>query len=168
MTAAGVSADNADRTGNRADNADDLLHRHALMQQQHRKEADGDRVHAVDERCQRCSRQLGAVLLQTDGQHIAAQTEHDNVFPVAALDPARLAVRVGLTQALQDGHGDGRDDVAQAQQRERLNHIEQYLACRVQAAPENRGQRKQQAGCFIVLLLLHSLSTPLLCIMLLL
>ena len=165
MTAAGVSPDDADRTGNRADNADDLLHRHALMQQQHRKEADGDRVHAVDERCQRCSRQLGAVLLQTDGQHIAAQTEHDNVFPVAALDPARLAVRVGLTQALQDGHGNGCDDVAQAQQRERLNHIEQYLACRVQAAPENRGQRKQQAGCFIVLLLLHSLSTPLLCIL---
>ena len=56
-------------------------------------------------------------------------------------------------------------DPAQAQQRERLNHIEQYLACRVQAAPENRGQRKQQAGCFIVLLLLHSLSTPLLCIL---
>ena len=142
MTAAGVSADDAYRTGNRADNADDLLHRHALMQQQHRKEADGNRVHAVDERCQRCACQLGAVLLQTDGQHIAAQTEHDNVFPVAALDPARLAVRVGLAQTLQNGHGDGRDDVAQAQQRERLNHIEQYLACRIQAAPENRGQRK--------------------------
>ena len=165
MTAAGVSADDADRTGNRADNADDLLHCHALMQQQHRKKADGDRVHAVDERCQRCSRQLGAVLLQTDRQHIAAQAEHDNVFPVAALDPARLSVRVRLTQTLQDGHGDGRDDVAQAQQRERLNHIEQHLACRVQAAPENRGQRKQQAGCFIVLLLLHSLSTPFLCIL---
>ena len=168
MTAAGVSADDADRTGNRADNADDLLHRHALMQQQHRKEADSDRVHAVNERCQRCARQLGAVLLQTDRQHIAAQTEHDNIFPVTALDPARLSVRVGFAKALQDGHGNGCDDVAQAQKRERLNHIEQYLACRVQAAPENRGQRKQQAGCFIVLLLLHSLSALLLCIMLLL
>ena len=165
MTAAGVSPDDADCTGNCADNADDLLHRHALMQQQHRKEADSDRVHAVNERCQRCARQLGAVLLQTDGQHIAAEAEHDDEFPVAAFDPARLAVRIGFAQALQDGHGNGRDDVAQAQQRERLNHIEQYLACRVQAAPENRGQRKQQAGCFIVLLLLHSLSTPFLCIL---
>ena len=72
MTAAGVSPDDADRTGNCADNADDLLHRHALMQQ-HRKETDSDRVHAVNERCQRCARQLGAVLLQTDRQHIAAQ-----------------------------------------------------------------------------------------------
>ena len=73
--------------------------------------------------------------------------------------------RVGFAQALQDGHGNGCDDIAQAQKRERLNHIEQYLACRVQAAPENRGQRKQQAGCFIVLSLLHSLSAPLLCIL---
>lgn len=76
-----------------------------------------------------------------------------------------LPVRVGLARALKDGHGDGRDDVAQAQQRKRLNHIEQHLAGRVQAAPENSRQRQQEIGCFIVLLLLHSLSTPFLCIL---
>ena len=165
MTAAGISPDDTDRTGNCADNADDLLHRHALMQQQHRKEADSDRIHAVNERCQRCARQLGAVLLQADGQHIAAEAEHDDEFPVTALDPARLSVRVGFAQALQDGHGNGRDDVAQAQQRERLDDIQQHLAGRVQAAPENSCQCQQEIGCFIVLLLLHSLSTPLLCIL---